>query len=295
MAGSVSSMPAPRQPLDPRGLPYNSRYVQGESGDSGMYSAAQRAPSYAGSTTSYATETDLDSVSGYNPTPGIHGSTSSYDSRYRDELFKPKAAPRIEQRAVRQMYGEVHPKHLRDEDLPTPSSGDELETMSEASIPSFTDVPRARPRASLRRKKLSELNSAFTSDDESLASQPIDRSKSLPRGILKASTDISDAESLATSGNFRRTASGRTVRFQHHDKARTIPKKSITYDEGDSDASSKTKKKKASSDPFSQVKPMGIKEARNDPKRSSGRDKKRSSQKGSQRGRGRSSSQDRSR
>ena len=292
-------MPAPRQHLDPRSLPYASRYVPGESGDSGMYSGAARAPSYADSTTSYATETDLDSVSGYHQQPaGITGSTSSYDSRYRDELFKPRAAPRIDQRATRNMYGEVHPRNLPSEDIPTPSSGDELETMSEASVPSFADVPRARPRASLRKKKLTEINSAFVSDDESLASQQLDRdrSKSLPRGILKASTDISDAESLATSGNFRRTASGRTVRFQHHDKARTLPKKSITYDEDVSDAS-KGKKKKSTSDPFAVMKPVGIKEARNDPKRSSGRDKKRSnSQRSSQRGRqARSSSHDRSR
>lgn len=291
-------MPAPRQHLDPRSLPYASRYGPGESGDSGMYSAAARAPSYADSTTSYATETDLDSVSGYRHRAPVHGSQSSYDSRYRDELFKPKAAPRIDQRVVRNMYGEVHPRNLPSEDIPTPSSGDELETMSEASIPSFTDVPRARPRASIRRKKLTEVNSAFVSDDESLASQQLDRdrSKSLPRGILKVSTDISDAESLATSGNFRRTASGRTVRFQHHDKARTLPKKSITYDEDESDASKGKKKKKQSSDPFAVMKPVGIKEARNDPKRSSGRDKKRSSQRGSQRGRqSRSSSHDRSR
>lgn len=297
LAGSVSSMPGRRQPLDPRTLAYTSRYLPGESGDSGMYSSARRAPSVAGSTTSYATETDLDSVNGYQP-PLVHGSVSSYDSRYQDELFKPKAAPRIDKKAVRHMYGEIHPKHLPKDELPTPSSGDELETetMSEASIPSFTDVPRARPRASLRRKKLSELNSAFVSDDESVSSQPLDRdgSKSLPRGILKASTDISDAESLATSGNFRRTASGRTVRFQHHDKARTLPKKSITYDEDESDVGSAKGKKKRSttSDPFSVMKPVGIKEARNDPKRSSGRNQKKSSQNGRQ---GRSSSRDRSR
>lgn len=266
------------QPLDPSRLPYASRYPP-ESGDSGMFSSRAR---YAGSTTSYG-DTDIDSVTG-----------ESTDSRYRGELFQPKAAPRIVQREVRQMYGEVHPKNLPKEELPTPSSGDELETMSEASIPSFTDVPRVRPRASLRRKKLDVINSGFVSDDDASISSQIDRSKSLPRSILKSqTTDISDAESLATSGNFRRTASGRTVRFQHNDKSKSkaITKKAIDYEKLDSeDGGSKKRKKSSSSDPFSMVKPVGVKPARNDPKRSSGR----SSQRGSQRGRqGRSSSQDR--
>lgn len=243
-----------------------------------MFSAR---PQYTGSTTSYG-DTDIDSVTG-----------DSSDSRYRGELFQPKAAPRIVQSQVRQMYGEVHPKNLPTEELPTPSSGDELETMSEASAPSFTDVPRVRPRASLRRKKLAEVNSGFVSDEDGSVSSQLSRNKSIPRGILKSTyTDISDAESLATSGNFKRTASGRTVRFQHNDKSRTIPKKVIDYEKLDSaDGGSSRRKKSSSSDPFSVMKPVGIKPARNDPKRSSGRSSQRSKQRGKQ---GRSSSHDRS-
>ena len=265
--------------LDPSKLPYHQRFMP--ESDSGMYSGRAR---YTGSTTSYG-DTDRESIAGES------------DSRYRGELFQPQAPPRIVQRQVRQMYGEVHPKNLASDDLPTPSSGDELETMSEASIPSFTDAPRVRPRASLRRKKLAEINGGFVSEDDSSIASPIDRSKSMPRSILKSqNTDISDAESLATSGNFRRTASGRTVRFEHNDKSRSIPKKVIDYEKLDSaDSGSSRKKKGSTSDPFSIVKPVGIKPARNDKRRSSGRSSQRGSQRGSQGRQSRSSSFDRSR
>lgn len=286
MTGSVASMALPRQTLEVSRWPYTSRY---ESGDSGNYS--RQARSYASSTTSY-TETDLDSVAG--------GESRSYpvsgDERYKGELFQPNApqpAPRtlIVKSEVRRMYGEVHPRNLPSEDLP--SSGDELESTAstnDSAAPSFADVPKVRPRASLRRQKLSEANSAFISDDESISSQ-IDK----PKGILKnPSTDISDAESLAKS-NFSRSGSRRSVRFQHRDKSKDLPKKTINYAELDSDDGKKKRKKSSSSDPFSQIAPVSIKPARNDPKRSSG-SSKRGSQRGSQKGRqNRSSSSDRSR
>ncbi|XP_067931414.1 serine-rich adhesin for platelets-like [Watersipora subatra] len=263
LAESVSSMP---HLLDPSKLPYHQRFMP--ESDSGMYSGRAR---YTGSTTSYG-DTDRESIAGES------------DSRYRGELFQPQAPPRIVQRQVRQMYGEVHPKNLASDDLPTPSSGDELETMSEASIPSFTDAPRVQPRASLRRKKLAEINGGFVSKDDSSIASPIDRSKSMPQSILKSqNTDISDAESLATSGDFQRTASGRTARFEHNEKSRSIPKKVIDYEKLDSaDSGSSRKKKGSTSDPFSIVKPVGIKPARNDKRRSSGRSSQRGSQRGSQ-------------
>ena len=278
-------MALPRQNLEVRQWPYTSRY---ESGDSGNYS--RQARSYASSTTSY-TETDLDSVAGGEP----RSYPVSGDERYKGELFQPQVpqpAPRtlIVQRQVRQMYGEVHPRNLPSEELP--SSGDELESTAstnDSAAPSFADVPKVRPRASMRKKKLSEINSAFMSDDESISSQ-IDR----PKGILKnPSTDISDAESLATKSNFSRTGSRRSVRFEHRDKAKDVPKKRIDYAELDDDKDGKKKRKKSSSsDPFSQVGPVSIKPARNDPKRSSGSSKHGSSQRGRQ---NRSSSTDRSR
>jgi len=235
----------------------------GDSADSGMYSSHRKQSS--GSTTSYV-ETDIDSVD---------------DDRYQGELFKPRPAPRvIDPHRARAMFGEVHPKQLKAEEIPVYSSGDELETGSVSSVPSFRDLPTPAPRASMRKLKKHSLpdvlfernGSGHASDsDDGLA----ERCKSLPRGILKSnslSIELSDAESLAassTGGQFRRTASGRKVRFTAVDKGRTLPRKTIDYQELD-ETEGKKRKGSGSADVWSHVKPQAIKPARNDPKRMSG-------------------------
>lgn len=104
------------------------------------------------SASSRSGDADLESIASGQTRSSVVSSSdmSVFDTqRYRGEQYRPVAAPRKINSQVKTLFGEIHPRLLKPEELPTfESSADETDA---SSISSYNPVPK--PRDSMRSRR----------------------------------------------------------------------------------------------------------------------------------------------
>jgi len=252
-----------RQPLNDSGRDRMGSNYSADT-ESGVYS--HRAQSIASSDIS-----DLRSVDSRESRDSRDTSVSSYvganiiNGNYEGEIYKPRAAPRsVLPGQAKKMFGEIHPRLLRPEEMPRVDSSDEIDDSVSVASTTPSLPPTAAPRASMRARR-NQTKISFIEDEA------IEAENALLRSILRKVHSVP-----ANMG------SKKIVRFEHVTSRR---EKTNKRDNTDYSAVDNQKKNK---DIWSHVAPVGVKPARNDPKNRSG-----SRQRSSSQDRGRKSSRDR--
>lgn len=191
---------------------------------------------------SWSSDGDLESLASARTrtsTDNESVTSSAYDPRrYQGELYRPVAAPRKINKEAYTIFGEIHPKKLRPEQIPTlESSGDETDSIA---------TPTPRPRSSTRSSR--SVSISFLEDDAIREENRQLKSILKPYGIKSSSKKV--------------------VRFEYVDKKKTRKLDTLDYSDIDSVSGDHSKPSKDIWKIMS-APPSGVAKSKDKPRRSS--------------------------